>query len=446
MRLTQNRLQETNIRSEIGLELEHKLESPTEEPGAARAELAEPLPVEPAGPADRLRALRREPLSEAGPLPEDWDPKQLWSAVADQIHLPPALSPLPAKSPAPVQSPQIVRPAPDTSGLIEELQLPDPGHLIQPRSPQTAPQRSVPEANPRSASASRFQFPAPAKVVAKKTETLKSQAAADKTGSKEPGQSPGEEVAENAAQGGGSAGGARLAGGGSSSATVSSQNAEAASETSEVAALHRANASTNLGGGSLLAFNQQSAATAQANQSAQAGAAQQREQDHEKAQSARKLEENKDSTKSSNQKQEFEQARKFHQQQQQRQRAGSAPQEPKGQQAQRYRQVQKNEEVKEQLAGTSEDHSQVACARCGFLLGGSADVNCPICSADHNDKIHQMLTQYRLSKDSWVSAVDTVVASPRAQLVLPEVSQAAVELRYIPKIPKFAQLLRTVKE
>ena len=97
------------------------------------------------------------------------------------------------------------------------------------------------------------------------------------------------------------------------------------------------------------------------------------------------------------------------------------------------------------MAGASEDHSQVACAQCGFLLGGSADVNCPICSSDHSDKIHQMLTLYRLSSESWVSAVDTVVASPRAQRILPEVSQSPVELRYFPKIPKFAQLLRLAR-
>lgn len=255
-----------------------------------------------------------------------------------------------------------------------------------------------------------------------------------------------EETNDVAAQGASARGGAGISGGGGSASKASNPASENPKESSDEALVRRNIGSIGSESAATLAIGQQTAANSQANQSAQVAAAQQREQEHEKNQSARKLDENKESTRSNNQKQEFEQARKFHQQQQQRQRAGSAPQEPKGQQAQRYRQVQKSEEVKEQLEGASEDHSQVACARCGFLLGGSADVNCPICSADHADKIHQMLTQYRLSSDSWVSAVDTVVASPRAQLALPEASQAAVELRYIPKIPKFAQLLRTVKE
>lgn len=255
---------------------------------------------------------------------------------------------------------------------------------------------------------------------------------------------PNPDIEVEVAQGAGPGGGVQSGGGQGGGTTAPNHSIEkAASEEEAAATLQRAGSNSTQTAASL-AFSQQ-AATTQAYQTAQTAATQQREQDQEKAQSARKLEENKESAKSSNPKNEFEQARKFHQQQQQRQRAGAAPQEPKGQQAQRFRQVQKNEEVQEQLESTSQDHTQVACARCGFLLGGSADVNCPICSSEHADKIHQMLTQYRLSSDSWVSAVDTVVASPRAQKVLPEVSQAAVELRYFPKIPKFAQLLRVAK-
>ncbi|MFN8612474.1 MAG: hypothetical protein U0931_33350 [Vulcanimicrobiota bacterium] len=390
-------------------------------------------------PAERLRALRAEVPAQAQPLPEDWSPNSMWAQLAEEVQHP-SQTIFPTARPA-ERIPEPRRTEPNR--LIEDLQLPDVVELIQSHpqerrqadSEASSPRQEAPVQLPRHRPtvARRPQFSAPKPVHSEKM-VAKEQATANT-----------EETPETGSQGGAATGGARAAGGGGSSATASGSGNETAQEISEAATLQRASENAGLSSGASQVFTQQ-AASAQANQNAQAIAAQQREQEHEKSQTARKLEENKESAKSNNSKQEFEQARKYHQQQQQRQRAGSAPQEPKGQQAQRYRQVQKSEEVKEQLEGTSDDHSQVACARCGFLLGGSADVNCPICSSDHADKIHQMLTQYRLSSDSWVSAVDTVVASPRAQQALPEVSQAAVELRYVPKIPKFAQLLRTVKE
>jgi hypothetical protein len=85
------------------------------------------------------------------------------------------------------------------------------------------------------------------------------------------------------------------------------------------------------------------------------------------------------------------------------------------------------------------------CAQCGYRAAGSADMSCPVCSSEQPDLMIRVLTQYRHSGQHWMTSVDTLAATHQARELLNTETERIAELRYLPKIPGFVQVLRTTR-
>ena len=91
---------------------------------------------------------------------------------------------------------------------------------------------------------------------------------------------------------------------------------------------------------------------------------------------------------------------------------------------------------------TSEDNGLNCCAKCGYLLGGSADLACPVCTSEQPDLALRIFTQYRQQGSHWITCADTLAVSGDALHSLAEMSTAPVHLNFVPKMPKYSQVLR----
>jgi hypothetical protein len=128
--------------------------------------------------------------------------------------------------------------------------------------------------------------------------------------------------------------------------------------------------------------------------------------------------------------------------------AGSAGSkgEKKSAQAHQDAPVQKPDEPVE-APDTVDDapHREGSCSRCGLHLGALSPEQCPVCNSQHPEAIFQVITQYRRSSQNWMCTADTVVASEKSRAHMQEL-QPLAQLKFVPKIPSFAQVLKTTKE
>ena len=136
---------------------------------------------------------------------------------------------------------------------------------------------------------------------------------------------------------------------------------------------------------------------------------------------------------------ESEQARR-QQAQQQRQQNSSG----KADQSGRPRYVTRPQDADEPQDITSAEgkNARNCCAKCGYVLGGSADLACPVCTTEQPDLALRIFTQYRQQGAHWITCADTLAVSEDARHSLAELASTTVHLHFVPKIPKYSQVLK----
>jgi len=91
---------------------------------------------------------------------------------------------------------------------------------------------------------------------------------------------------------------------------------------------------------------------------------------------------------------------------------------------------------------TAEDNGLNCCGKCGYILGGSADLACPVCTSEQPDLALRIFTQYRQQGAHWITCADTLAVTEDARHSLAEMATTAVHLHFVPKIPKYSQVLK----
>lgn len=139
---------------------------------------------------------------------------------------------------------------------------------------------------------------------------------------------------------------------------------------------------------------------------------------------------------------ESEQARRQMQQQQRtQQNSNKASQQGSSSNKTRYITKPQEPENADDIA-TSDETAMKSCEKCGYALGGSADLACPVCSTEQPDLALRLFTQYRQMGTHWITFADTLAVTDGAREALNEREAAPVQLQFVPRIPKFSQVLR----
>jgi len=139
---------------------------------------------------------------------------------------------------------------------------------------------------------------------------------------------------------------------------------------------------------------------------------------------------------------ESEQARRQMQQQQRtQQNSRKASQQESSSSKTRYITRPQEAEESDDIA-TSDETTMKSCDKCGYTLGGSADLACPVCSTEQPDLALRLFTQVRQMGTHWITFADTLAVTDGAREALAETNAAPVQLQFVPRIPKFSQVLR----
>lgn len=98
----------------------------------------------------------------------------------------------------------------------------------------------------------------------------------------------------------------------------------------------------------------------------------------------------------------------------------------------------------QQLEGVADQDGR-SCPKCGYVLKGQADLSCPVCRSEQPDLALRVFTHYRQQGSHWITCADTLAMTEDARVSLVEVAEAPVQLHFVPRIPKYSQVLRLTR-
>ena len=132
---------------------------------------------------------------------------------------------------------------------------------------------------------------------------------------------------------------------------------------------------------------------------------------------------------------------------QQQRRSESASSSGRSQHTAKSRHAPKTDETQNDgvINENPDDKGPGKCSQCGYLMTGSADTSCPICSSEQPDLVYRVLTQYRQAGQSWITSADTLAATEMARQALDYGTEKTAELKFIPKIPRFSQMVQVAQ-